>query len=82
MIGQQGLTDNVMQELELTLAHHELIKVKIPALEKSEKGKFINSICAPLKAELVQMIGHVMVLFRENPEKKRYAKIIKPKLIS
>ena len=77
MIGQQGLTENVMQELELTLAHHELIKVKVPALEKAEKNKFIDSICAPLNAELVQMIGHVMVLFRENPEKKRYAKIIK-----
>jgi len=77
MIGQQGLTESVMHELENTLAHHELIKIKVPALEKEEKADFIQSICAPLNAELIQHIGHVMVLFRQNPEKKKFHKILK-----
>jgi len=77
MIGQQGLTESVMNELEITLAHHELIKVKVPSLDKEEKAAFIQSVCTPLNAELIQHIGHVMVLFRQNPEKKKFHKLIK-----
>ena len=77
MIGQHGLSENVMNELEQALAHHELIKVRVPALEKSEKKELIKSICEKLQAESVQTIGHVTVLFRQNPKIKRFAKILR-----
>ncbi len=79
MIGQHGLSENVINELEQSLAHHELIKVRIPALEKNEKKELVNTICQKLNSESVQTIGHVTVLFRQNPKIKRFAKLLRPK---
>ena len=77
MIGQHGLSENVMNELEQTLNHHELIKVRIPAVDKSEKKELVNTICEKLQAESIQTIGHITVLFRQNTKVKRFAKILR-----
>ncbi len=77
MIGQHGLSENVLNELESTIDHHELIKVKIPGGDKTEKSALIESLCSQLKAELIQSIGNVVVLFRKNPESTRYLKFVK-----
>ena len=71
MIGQHGLSESVINELESTISHHELIKVRIPALEKSDKKALISSLCKQLNAEEIQNIGHVVVIFRQNPKSKR-----------
>ena len=70
MVAGKGLTDNVMNEVELALDCHELIKVKIAGYEKADKLALIDQIQATTKAEVVQVIGHVAVLYRVNPEKK------------
>lgn len=79
MIGQHGLSENVMNELEQSLTYHELIKVRIPALEKSEKKELVAEICQLLQAESIQTIGHITVLFRENPKVKRFSKLLRAK---
>lgn len=79
MIGQHGLSENVMNELEQSLAHHELIKIRIPALDKAEKKELVNNICQQLQAESIQTIGHVTILFRQNPKIKRFAKLLRSK---
>jgi RNA-binding protein len=76
MIGQNGLSENVVEELRQTLAHHELIKVRIPALERVDKQALITQICSNLEADLVQTIGHVTVLYRRNTKKDRFAKLL------
>ena len=77
MLGQHGLSENVMNELEQAIAHHELIKVKVPALDKAQKLELIQSMCEQLQANLIQNIGHVAVLFRQNPKSQVYNKILK-----
>lgn len=76
MIGQQGLSENVLIELKQTVAHHELIKIRIPALEKSDKKELIEKICEKLNTEAVQAIGHVVILFRKNPKSQKFAKLL------
>ena len=71
MIGQHGLSESVINELESSISHHELIKIRIPALEKSDKRALISSLCEQLNAEEIQNIGHVLVIFRQNPKSKR-----------
>ncbi|WP_020485126.1 ribosome assembly RNA-binding protein YhbY [Methylomonas sp. MK1] len=68
IIGQAGLTDAVIKEINLALDAHELIKVKIRA-ERDERGAIREQICAQTKAELVQSIGQVTVIYRLNPKK-------------
>jgi len=70
IIGQNGLSDGLMNELESTLDHHELIKIKIAAGDREERKEIIETVCNTTGAELVQAIGKVFVIYRPNPEKK------------
>lgn len=63
-IAEKGLTDNVIAELNRALNDHELIKVKISLSDREVKKATIEQACKKLKAELVQTIGHVIVLYR------------------
>jgi RNA-binding protein len=68
MIGQSGLTDAVLAELELALNTHELLKVKIRA-ERDDRKLITEKICANSGAELIQSIGQIAVIYRLNPNK-------------
>ncbi len=68
MIGQSGLTAAVLAEIELTLTHHELIKIKIRA-EREERKQISEKICLDTRAELIQIIGACAVIYRLNPIK-------------
>jgi len=67
MVGQNGLKDTIFKEIETALDFHELIKVKIAA-DRDEREAIIKEIMKISKAEKVQQIGQVLVLFRRNPE--------------
>lgn len=71
MIGQHGLSESVLAELENSINHHELIKVRIPATDKTEKKALTQSLCDQLNADEIQSIGHIVVLFRQNQKSKR-----------
>ncbi|MGD2119122.1 MAG: ribosome assembly RNA-binding protein YhbY [Chromatiales bacterium] len=70
MIGQHGLKDSILEEIEIALDAHELIKVKIAA-DKAERLAIADSLIKNSGAELVQHIGQMAVLFRRNPQKPR-----------
>ncbi|WP_150467020.1 ribosome assembly RNA-binding protein YhbY [Francisella sp. SYW-9] len=71
LMGEKGLTENVMLEIDLALASHELIKVKAGRLPKEEKQQIAAEIVKATKSELVQIIGNILVLYRKNPNKNR-----------
>lgn len=62
--GNAGITEGVLRELDIALAHHELIKVRINAGDRSELKEMANSLCQSSNASLVQIIGHIVVLYR------------------
>ena len=68
MIGQAGLTEAVLAEIELALDCHELIKIKIRA-EREERKLISEKICQDTEAELIQTIGQIIVIYRLNPNK-------------
>ncbi|WP_150463748.1 MULTISPECIES: ribosome assembly RNA-binding protein YhbY [unclassified Francisella] len=69
LMGEKGLTENVMLEIDLALASHELIKVKAGRLPKEEKQEIAAEIVKATKSEIVQIIGNILVLYRHNPNK-------------
>jgi len=71
MVGDSGLTESVRAEFERSLEHHELIKVRVKVGDRDERDRVIASLCDSASAQLVQRIGNVALLYRENPEKKR-----------
>lgn len=76
IIGQKGLGENLQGEIDTALSHHELIKLRIPGLDKADKRALADQICSRHHAELVQSIGNVIVIFRANPEINRFGALI------
>jgi RNA-binding protein len=67
-IGNAGLSKAVFREIELSLEHHELMKIKIGGAERDERKQIITRICDNFDAELVQAIGHVALIYRKHPD--------------
>src|SRR5215813_8101227 len=66
LIGDNGLTDAVLHEIEVGLRSHELIKVRAQAA-RDEREAWLRQICERLFAQPVQHIGKTLVLYRERP---------------
>lgn len=64
IIGGGGLSDGVINEIDTSLEHHELMKVRVNAADREERDAIIQAICEQSRAELVQRIGHIAVLYR------------------
>ena len=45
MIGDAGLTDAVLAEFDATIAHHELIKVRVRAGDRQARDGIIDDLC-------------------------------------
>lgn len=71
MVGDAGLTGSLMAEFEATLAHHELIKIKVRVGDRQLRDRLIGELCESSSSELVQKIGNMALLYRANPEKKK-----------
>ena len=68
IIGDKGLTDEVVAEIERSLKAHELIKVRAMGGERDARDAWLEAICVRLQAHAVQGIGKVFVIYRENPK--------------
>lgn len=69
IVGQAGLTESVLKEIDITLDTHELIKIKIRA-ERDDRKSICEQIVTETKAELIQSIGQIAVIYRKKPEPK------------
>lgn len=67
-VGDAGASPGMMAELEAALTAHELLKVRLPALERAARAALAEHLCAHNGAHLVQLIGRVAVLYRPRPE--------------
>lgn len=70
-IGKQGLTENVIREIDTGLEHRELVKVKLQEGAELEPKEVANEVAAKLGAEFVQAIGRKFVLYRESKDYKQ-----------
>ena len=68
IVGNGGVSGGVLGEIERALTDHELIKIRINALERDVRASAISKIVETTGALLVQTIGKIMVLYRANPD--------------
>ncbi len=66
LVGNAGVTPSLIAELERSLDHHELIKVKLRVGDRDATGAAIDDITTQSRAELVGRIGNVAIVFRRN----------------
>jgi putative YhbY family RNA-binding protein len=80
IIGDKGLTDEVLSEIDRTLKAHELIKVRAATDDREARNAWYAAICERLGAHPVQQIGKVFVLYRERPDEPEARPAPKPAL--
>ncbi len=74
MIGNNGLSDSVLKEIDSSLNAHELIKIKVMGDDRDLRVSLLDQICAQMGAVAVHHIGKQLVIYRANNP----AKIIIP----
>ena len=69
IIGQNGLSDAVIAEIDVALNAHELIKIRIRETNKNKRDEQCLQIQKKLGAEIIHQIGFIVVFYRLNPKK-------------
>jgi RNA-binding protein len=78
-IGKEGINQGVIEATEKEITLRELIKVKIgknSSLDKNDAGRELSEATSSV---LVQIIGKTLVLYRENPKRKKEERIRLPR---
>ena len=68
MLGNAGLTDGVVAELDRALTDHELVKVSARVGERDARNEALATLASRTASELVQRVGHVGVFYRRRTE--------------
>lgn len=69
MVGEDGLTPAVLQEVGRSLEAHELIKIRVSGDDRAARDEILRRICQELEAAPVQHIGKILVVYRQRAEK-------------
>lgn len=70
-LGKQGLTENVIKQIDICLEARELVKVKLQEGCDLDAKEVANEVAQKLGAEFVQAIGHKFTLYRESKDNKQ-----------
>lgn len=70
MIGDAGLSDAVMREIDLSLKAHELLKIRVHGDDREARVAMLDRICADLNAAPVQHIGKLLLVYRPAEKPK------------
>ncbi|MDD3760436.1 MAG: ribosome assembly RNA-binding protein YhbY [Acidithiobacillus sp.] len=68
MVGAQGVTPTLLAELDRALFDHELLKVRLPALDKEERDDCIAKLVDGSRAEAIGRVGRILMLYRPRPK--------------
>ena len=69
LVGQNGITENVVQSVDDALTAYELIKVRLR--EPEDKKAMAQELADLTKAHMCGLIGHTLILYRRNPKKPK-----------
>ena len=75
LLGNAGLTDGVVNELDRALKDHELVKVSARVGDRASRDQILATLAERTLSELVQRVGNIGVFYRKNNE---LAKIVLP----
>ena len=75
MLGNAGLTDGVVNELDRALTDHELVKVSARLGDREARNAALDELATRTSSALVQRVGHVAVFYRRG---KGVAKVLLP----
>ena len=72
-VGQNGVTDQVIEALDEALQRHELVKVQI-ADERDARQAAAEKLAAETSSAVAQQLGKTVLFFRQREERSRFNK--------
>lgn len=69
-VGKEGMSDTLVGAVNESIEAHELIKVRFVDCKDSKK-EMSNQLAERSGSELVGTIGHLAILFRQNPDEAK-----------
>ncbi len=72
-VANKGLNENVIEEIERTIDHHELIKIKIRDGDSAQRKLIATQIVDQVKATLIQKIGMTACFYKKNLKQAKLA---------
>ena len=69
-VGNSGITNGVIEEMQRALRDHELIKVKLNIEKKSQRAREVKNLSSTLDAHFIQLIGKNALLYKKNSSAK------------
>jgi len=70
MIGNNGLSESVLKEIDSSLNAHELIKIKVLGDDRALRVSLLEQICQQMGAVAVHHIGKQLVVYRASSTPK------------
>jgi RNA-binding protein len=72
-VGKEGMTEAVLRQLDRALLDHELVKVKMGTETPEDRFESADALLAGAEgAQLAQILGRTVLVYRRHPEKPRY----------
>jgi RNA-binding protein len=71
-IGKAGVTPGLIKQVQLALADHELIKVKIGGECPVDRHEIADLLGREPGIDVVQIVGRVVLLYKRHPRTPRY----------
>ncbi|HEH1006667.1 ribosome assembly RNA-binding protein YhbY [Staphylococcus aureus] len=69
-IGKGGINENMIKQIDDTLENRGLIKVHVLQNNFDDKKELAETLSEATHSELVQVIGSMIVIYRESKENK------------
>jgi RNA-binding protein len=66
-IGKSGVNENVIEEIKRQLKANEIVKLKFAKNIARDKDDYIDQIITETRAKLVDVRGHVAVIYKKKP---------------
>ncbi|MEE0941754.1 MAG: YhbY family RNA-binding protein [Methanobrevibacter sp.] len=66
-IGKAGVNDNVIEEIKRQLEANEIVKLKFAKNIARDKDDYIDEIVTKTRAQLIDVRGHVAVIYKKKP---------------
>lgn len=68
LVGQDGDSAGVVNELDIALGAHELVKVRARIGDRDERNELLDRLATRTRSEMIQRIGNVGVFYRAKRE--------------
>lgn len=70
-VGERGLHEGVLAQIDQALVDHELVKVKILGGTPPVRREMAIQIHRELNGQVAQILGNIVLVYRANPDEPR-----------